>query len=158
MTSYESMTAKLRATGLYRLTNGGAVSLELQAYAQELDRLFGEIDEMLREAFIPTAETYGITERERMIGRERDDLSLARRRELLLRRESRTVGSSSPQDLNDVIEACGVTDYDVDFTPRLCQIDVTVRDALDDFQKAALEANVNAFAPITHVVNYYYES
>ena len=42
---------------------------------------------MLKEYFIDTAQSYGLTERERFTGAVRDDLSIEKRRELLKIRE-----------------------------------------------------------------------
>ena len=81
------MRSKLIPTGLYSLETGGAVDCELKAYSVELDRIYSELDTFWREAFVATAETYGITEREKFVGKERTDLSLPRRRELLMLRE-----------------------------------------------------------------------
>ena len=92
MTAYESMSTKLLQTGLYGIEQGGAVDCELKAYAVELDRIYTELDVLLREAFVSTAQTYGISEREKFIGKERTDLTLARRRELLMLRETRASG------------------------------------------------------------------
>ena len=38
--------------------------------------IFNELDEMLGEYYIDTAQSYGLTERERFTGAVRDDLSI----------------------------------------------------------------------------------
>ena len=139
MTAYESMSTKLLQTGLYGIEQGGAVDCELKAYAVELDRIYTELDVLLREAFVSTAQTYGISEREKFIGKERTDLTLARRRELLMLRETRASGGHGSADLNQLIEALGVTDYTVTIVQRHCKITITVNDSLTDEQKADFE-------------------
>ena len=56
MTAYQSMKTKLLPLGLYAFSEGEAVDCELKAYAAELDRLYGEIDTLYREAFIATGQ------------------------------------------------------------------------------------------------------
>ena len=149
MTSYQSMRSKLLPTGLYSLETGSAVDCELKAYSAELDRVYSELDILLREAFVSTAETYGITLREKCVGKERTDLTLARRRELLMRREMQAAGGHGIADLNQLIESLGVTDYSVSIVHRHCKITITVGDSLTDAQKADFEKGINAFAPVT---------
>ena len=143
------MSSKLLQTGLYGIEQGGAVDCELKAYAVELDRIYTEFDVLLREAFVPTAQTYGISEREKFIGKERSDLTLARRRELLMLREMRASGGHGSADLNQLIEALGVTDYTVTIVQRHCKITITVNDSLTAEQKADFEKGVKSFTPVT---------
>ena len=84
MSSYNSMKSKLIATGLYTLEDSSNTSEELKAFAQELDIIFDTLDEMTREYFIATAQSYGIIERERFIGKERSELPTEQRREMLI--------------------------------------------------------------------------
>ena len=149
MTSYQSMRSKLLPTGLYSLETGSAVDCELKAYSAELDRVYSELDILLREAFVSTAETYGITLREKFVGKERTDLTLARRRERLMLREMQAAGGHGIADLNQLIESLGVTDYSVSIVHRHCKITITVGDSLTDAQKADFEKGINAFAPVT---------
>ena len=143
------MSSKLLQTGLYGIEQGGAVDCELKAYAVELDRIYTEFDVLLREAFVSTAQTYGISEREKFIGKERSDLTLARRRELLMLREMRASGGHGSADLNQLIEALGVTDYTVTIVQRHCKITITVNDSLTAEQKADFEKGVKSFTPVT---------
>lgn len=143
------MSSKLLQTGLYGIEQGGAVDCELKAYAVELDRIYTELDVLMREAFVPTAQTYGISGREKFIGKERSDLTLARRRELLMLRETRASGGHGSADLNQLIEALGVTDYTVTIVQRHCKITITVNDSLTAEQKADFEKGVKSFTPVT---------
>ena len=149
MTGYQSMASKLLATGLYSLEPDSAVGCELKAYAEELDRMYAELDILLREAFIFTAETYGISEREKFIGRERDDLSLARRRELLMLRKKNADGGHGVADLYQLIESLGVLHYTVTLVQRHGRITIEVSDTLTSEQKADFEKAVKTFTPVT---------
>ena len=89
------MKSKLIATGLYTLEDSSNTSEELKAFAQELDIIFDTLDEMTREYFIATAQSYGIIERERFIGKERSELPTEQRREMLIIQEQMMGNSCS---------------------------------------------------------------
>ena len=91
------MRNKLVATGLYTLDSNSNTSEELKAFAQELDVMFDMLDEMTREYFIATSQSYGITERERFIGKERSELPTEQRREMLLVQEQ-MMGNNCSKD------------------------------------------------------------
>ena len=85
------MRGKLQPLRLYTLAPGSETDHELHAYAAGLDPMFHELTVAAREAFIQTAESYGLSEREKFIEKEKAELSAASRRELLL-------GSEQPYD------------------------------------------------------------
>lgn len=76
MNSLDSMTKKLENTKIYAVKPGGRNYAEIKAFSVGLDMIFNELDEMLREYYIDTAQSYGLTERERFTGAVRDDLSI----------------------------------------------------------------------------------
>lgn len=59
---------------------------------------------MLKEYFIDTAQSYGLTERERFTGAVRDDLSIEKRRELLKIREQTNEEFCTPEGFNKILE------------------------------------------------------
>ena len=65
MTSLESMINKLKPLGVYNLNSDSLVYAELSAFAVGIDILRDELDELLREAFVKTAESFGIENLER---------------------------------------------------------------------------------------------
>ena len=69
--SYASMKAKLAPLGIYTLAEGSVTDCELKAYAAGIDRLFDTLDIAERESFIETAETYGLSEREKFADKEK---------------------------------------------------------------------------------------
>lgn len=68
MDALESMTEKLRATGLYALTGATTADFELAAYAAGLDCAAAALAQLQRESFAATASDYGLTLRERQFG------------------------------------------------------------------------------------------
>ena len=83
MESFDSMKTKLDALGLYKIEENSNIYAELKSYAAALDEMFAILETMLKELFIDTAEDYGISSREILLGREKDGFSLEKRREML---------------------------------------------------------------------------
>ena len=148
MTAYDSMRSKLAPLGIYAFAEGGAVDCELRAYAAGLDRLYEELDILYREAFIPTAESYGLT------GKVRDDLTTAQRRALLIESEQSGCGANDIAALERIVERLGITDYSVESLPRQSELDVYVNEELSDWQTDALHKQVKAFAPVTFRIDF----
>ena len=149
MTAHQSMKTKLLPLGLYAFSEGEAVDCELKAYAAELDRLYGEIDTLYREAFIATAESYGLSERERFAGKVRDDLTVAERRALLMESEQSCYGGNDEAALEQIIHHLGITHYVIECRPRFSTLTVMLYETVSDWQLAALTKQVKAFAPVT---------
>lgn len=108
MNSVTSMKSKLMPIGIYKLDNDSNVYKELVAYAEVLDELFAELDEMIREYYIDTAENYGITRRELIMGPERTDLSIEKRRQMLKVREQAVGLSCTVKDFENILLSYGV--------------------------------------------------
>ena len=85
MDTLTSMKKKLSPLGLYRLQNSN-IADELYVYAMELDRLREESDRILSEAFLSTAQDEGLSMRERMYGKPREELTVNTRREMIEKR------------------------------------------------------------------------
>ena len=64
MGACESMRRQLRPTGLYTLDGTTAVDRELAAYAEGLDALCADINELQAESFVAAASGYGLSLRE----------------------------------------------------------------------------------------------
>lgn len=84
MNSFESMSEKLSKTGLYSTTAGNMVYAELMAYAEGLDVYYNALDELLRECFVSTAQTYGLKMREDYIEKTINGSTLDDRRKSII--------------------------------------------------------------------------
>lgn len=84
MNSFESMSKKLAKTGLYNTSEGNLVYAELMAYAEGLDIYYNALDELLRECFVPTAESWGLETREELIRKCSIDNSIEGRRKSII--------------------------------------------------------------------------
>ena len=153
MNAYQSMKSKLLPLGIYAFAAGGAADCELKAYACELDRLYGEINALYREGFIETAETYGLSERERFTGKVRDSLSIAERRALLMDDAQHYRGGSDAAALERILARIGVTDVLVESEPMASKLSVYIYNQLEPWQDATLRRLIRDFAPVTFRLN-----
>ena len=69
MSRLQALRDALRPLGIYKLEKGTLVYAELAAYAAGLDLLEDGLDELEREAFLPTAQGEGISRREEIYGK-----------------------------------------------------------------------------------------
>lgn len=135
MDSFTSMSKKLVSTKIYSVNKGGVNYAELKAFAKGLDLLFNELDEMLKEYFIDTAQSYGLTERERFTGAVRDDLSIEKRRELLKIREQTNEKFCTPEAFNKILQGYGLSAYEVTENPSENTLTIKIADTLDEQSK-----------------------
>lgn len=150
MDSFTSMKTKLEATGLYSIAQGTNIFDELKAYAAALDELFTQLDVMLGEMFISTAQSYGIVNRELLLGRERDNYPLAKRREMLLVYEQMTDGRCTPEAFEDLLSGYGLSNFKITENPAASKVTIDVSDAVSAEVKKLVEQRVKADFP-THL-------
>lgn len=148
MTAYQSMKQKLQPLGLYRLDSGDALDLELTVYGEELDRLYDALDELLREAFIETAESYGLENRERFIGAVHDGETVAKRRERQLTLSRDVEGARNEASLLRLLECAVSSRCEVDVTYRPTTIYVTTLDPTTEAERRSLERLMDKVLPV----------
>lgn len=146
MGSLISMKQKLEPLGLYDLDGSGEAVCELKAYAEGLDILFDALDEMEREYFIPTAESFGLSRRENFICRENPEASVQDRRDELLYLEM-SVGDLTDSGFAEFLGRIGLTDYSLNVDVYRVKVELTVRDQKTDGEKALIQKRVRAEIP-----------
>ena len=107
MNPLQSMKKKIAPLGIYNL-DGALLLAELQAYAGELSALAAAWEELKREIFLPTAQSYGLSLREELCGPRREYLDAAARREMLARRFAVTQEDCRREDVERALRACGL--------------------------------------------------
>ena len=122
------MKQKLMPLGLYDLEGQSEVLCELKAYAEGLDLLFEYIDELFRENYIATAESYGLSRREEIISREHPEQTASQRREALIYFEKTVKTTLNDDDFAEFLENIGVTDYTLDVRLRQGEFNITIAD------------------------------
>lgn len=107
MTSLESMIKKLKPLGLYKLENSNIYN-EICAYSIVLDNVLNELDYMLKESFVQTAQDYGLELREKIFGSINSQITVEKRRQMLIDRINLASGESTYLDINKYISSLGV--------------------------------------------------
>lgn len=111
MSSLNSMRQKLKPLGFYNLNDNSLISAELSTYATVLDEIEYLLDEVERECFIATAESYGLSEREKMLGAEQKSQTIENRRDNLLYRYSISSNSFNKDSIYKVLSVAGINGY-----------------------------------------------
>lgn len=159
MNSFESMKTKLESTGLYNVAAKSNIRAELSAYAEGLNTGFDTLETMERELFIDTAEDFGITERERFVGKVRDEYSLEKRRDMLKISEQKVGGKCTPDDFNKLVRGYGVENFTITEAAPRNRVNLKILDTKTDAEKKYIEKCVNADFPLhLNVVISYEES
>lgn len=148
MNSFESMKTKLEGTGLYDITAKSNIGAELLAYAEGLDPVFDMLEMMERELFIDTAEDFGIAERERFVGKVRDEYSLEKRRNMLKISEQKVGGKCTPDDFKRIVRGYGVENFTIAEAPTRNRVDIKISDTKTDAEKKLIEKRVKADFPL----------
>lgn len=156
MDSLTSMKQKLMPLGLYDLEGQSEVLCELKAYAEGLDLLFEYIDELFRENYIATAESYGLSRREEIISREHPEQTASQRREALIYFEKTVKTTLNDDDFAEFLENIGVTDYTLDVRLRQGEFNITIADEKTDGEKALLEQRIRAEIPAHMTFKFHY--
>lgn len=142
MGSYESMKTKLEAVGIYSITENSNISDELKAYAEGIDAVFDTLDEMTRECFTETAESYGISNRERFFGKERTEYPLEKRREILRLAEQTTQGRCNIKAFEDTLKGYGLSDFTITELFSMNKVAININDALTEPIKKMVEERI----------------
>lgn len=150
MKSLVSMKQKLEPLGLYDLSGSSEVECELKAYAEGLDTLFDTLDEIQRENYIRTAQSYGLSRRESFEIRERADLPVQERRDSLMYYERTVTGGLTDSEFEEFLEMIGLTDYTFNVNYSSGSISIAIADSKTDGEKALIEKQIRAEIP-THM-------
>lgn len=133
ISSFESMRESLSKLNLYDFSKAN-ISNELKTYAWFFDMLKEELCTMLNECFVDTAQSYGLSEREAIIGAKRDGVSILERRNMLLLRESINKSSFTVSKIKESLKSfgleCEVYEYPSQYT--------VVLDSIGDYSKSQI--------------------
>lgn len=130
MRAMDSMRQKLLPLRLYRMNTGSLTEAELEAFAAGLDLVYEQLELLTREAYISTAQNWGLSMRERVFGSERSELTAAVRREMLLYRSAVTVNDNNRESMERAMLAVGLR-AQVFEHPREQRLDVVCHEVLD---------------------------
>lgn len=131
MTVLQNMKKALGAIRLYD-TDAPNLSAELRSYADELDRLYDELDELIEERFLLTAGDRGLSVYEELFGPVRRDLSIEDRRRLLRLRLTLGGGDFTPAGIRQALDSFGL-EYIISEFPAYNRLNII---AQTDYSKA----------------------
>ncbi|MDO4748899.1 MAG: hypothetical protein Q4A12_06975 [Eubacteriales bacterium] len=150
--TYSFMKSSLDKLSIYSFDNTN-IDIELQVYAQVLDELNNTLVEMLDECFCDSASSYGLSQRELVIGAVRDDLAIAQRRNMLKLRESIDKSSFTLEKIKASLESFGLTDYDLNEYPSQFTVVIYANGIYTSSQKAWIRKQVEKIMP-AHLITY----
>ncbi len=105
--AFESMKESLSRLNLYDFDNTN-ISNEMKAYAFVIDSLYEQLCLMLRECFIETAQTFGLSNREMIIGAKVENDNVESRRKMLMLRESINQSSFTVEKIKESLNSFGL--------------------------------------------------
>jgi hypothetical protein len=147
LTAFDSIIKKLSPLGIYKLNEGSNVYNEIMAYCTALDAHRENIDKVLRECFISSAEDYGIENREKIIGSPRTDYNLQQRRDMLIGRKASCDNDFTVENFGELLSSIGVYDYKIDESPNTFEIAFDIRGSYNSVDEAWIENQINLMVP-----------
>lgn len=138
MSSFDSMKNILERTGIYKVNYDNNIGKELRAYSVGIDSVFSDIDILQREIFISSAQSYGLSEREKFLCREQSSDTLLKRRNILLASE-RIRNCCTVSDFENLLRSYGLSDFNISENFSAQTTTITVRDTLSNDEKSDLE-------------------
>ena len=144
MTAFDSMAEKLKATGLYDISEGTFLYAEIAAYAAGIEIYCEILDELLREHFIATAESYGLEMYEKMLSVCNIDKSLEGRRNSIISAMSVTNSDFTKSGFEKLP---GIFNIHGSFSEEAGKLKFTCTDTLSDEQRISIAEQMSVFKP-----------
>ncbi len=146
MSEFDGMKRVLEDAGLYNIVPARIVYAELKAYAEGLDLYFDEAEELIRECFISTAESFGLTLREELVQRLNLLSTLAGRRLALINALSISAKDGTPEGIVKLAESFNVQGS---FTYDTAQnkLTFTCSSTVSQDNKSLMQEQMKKFAP-----------
>lgn len=147
MTACESMYKKMSPLKSYNLEEGSNVYNEISAYGAALDSFRELLDEFLRECFISSAESYGLENRELLVGEIRSELPVERRRSMLIARNLLGENDFTREGFDKFMSSFGVTNYEIVEMPTQLEISVHAGGDYTAVEKIWIENQIKMMLP-----------
>lgn len=141
----QSMKRAMLPLGIYR-KNAENLTNELKVYADEIERLYTEIDALIPEGFITTATGIGLKEYEELFGPEQDSLSPQTRRERLLGRMNLGEGDFTPAGIRKALDSFGL-EYTISEFPTLNRLNIVAQTDYSKAEQTFIKEEVEKIVP-----------
>ena len=146
MSEFQKMSGRLSETGLYEVSSNSLIYAELKAYSEGLDMFFNGLDEMLRECFVETAESYGLTMRESWLKRYNPDRTTASRRNAIIKALSVCQTDYTFEGMRKIRDSFNLNGNFYSYTSPL-KVTFECTDTLTNSQKTILSNQMKKFMP-----------
>lgn len=151
MTAFESLYNKLSALGIYDLQEGTKKYAELMAYAEGLELIYEELDTLLKECFVSTAEDFGLNNYEDMMAVCNMDQSLSGRRNSIMSTLQITNSDSRMKDFDKI---CGIFNIHGTFSDEPGKLIFNCTDSLTADQKEIITEQMKKFCPVSTTLQF----
>ena len=141
------MEKALRPIGMYQINYNTLVSIELSVYSNALDPLSETVDGLVSECFVATAEDFGLTSFEKLVGRERSDLELSKRRDMILSLINLNVNDNNVEGIKRFFRTLGV-ECEIEEYPMIQHIYIKpLNTDINPEEKAYIRKRAEEFLP-----------
>ncbi len=152
MSVINSFIKILTPLNIYNLNQSTNVYKELLVYANELDKLNFEMDTLLREGFVYTAESYGLSNIEKIYTAEDKTNTPELRREKIIGRLSINDSSFTLKDMKNSLLSLGVQEYKIIEYPSRNKIVIEISGEYTNSEVAFIKAEIEKLAPVSYEV------
>lgn len=144
MSEFDIISQRLSETGVYDCRNGTLIYAELMAYAEGLDLIFDELEELSREAFPLSAEGEGLIFFGRLFGVPLFTTSISARKKSIRTLLSFTDKTITPTDMLKLPDVYGLHGSVGD---NAGYIVFNIQETLTQNEKTEVAEDMNRFAP-----------
>ena len=156
MDTLTSISQKLAPLNLYDISEGKNIYYEICAYSCALDRHKENLERVLKECFISSAETYGIENTEKVIGSVRSDYSTEDRRKMLIIRKTFGDNDFTKSKFQNFLSSIGVYNYDVLEMPWESEMNICIDGSYNRDDKAWIIKEIKLALPAHLNCNVYF--
>lgn len=142
----------MSAVSLYSFEENGLIDAEIKAYAAGLQKVYDEIDELLRECFVQTAENYGLKQFESMTRTYMNGDNVESRREKLMNRLQINPSIIGKDALEKQVASLGLK-CNISGSVAESKVYVEILTEVDDDKKEFLKSELMRFTP-PHLIMY----
>ncbi len=151
MSTLSDLVKILQPLNLYSLTKSSNVYRELSVYGKEFDRLKADFDEFLRECFVQTAETYGLSNIEHIYMNPTTELDAETRRQRILDRLLINDSDYTLQAVSKAIKCFGTESFDIIEFPNRNQVVVEIFGEYTQAQEEYIVTEITKLLPADNV-------
>ena len=147
MSVISDLIKKLQPLNLYSLSKTSNVYFELSVYASELENINSSIDELLKECFVQTAESYGVDNIESIYMSPNINVDIVTRRKRILNRLKINDSDYTVEGIKNAIKSFGGENFEILEYPSENKITINVNDSLSDTHREFIKSEIEKIMP-----------